>query len=75
MIIGELRMQSFAITRTSPFSGKQNTRAISFNIEDYTAWERGELIQNAFPYMSADDREFMKTGITPQEWEETFGES
>ena len=38
------------------------------------AWQGGELIQNAMPNVSADEREFIKTGITPEEWEETFGE-
>jgi hypothetical protein len=30
----------------------------------------GELIQNAFPNLSAGDREFIKTGITEESWEE-----
>jgi len=32
------------------------------------------LLQNAFPNISAGDREFIKTGITPEEWAMTFGE-
>ena len=61
------------ITRTSPFSGKTNTREINVTQEQLDAWEGGELIQNAMPNVSADDREFIKTGVTPEEWEETFG--
>jgi hypothetical protein len=38
------------------------------------AWEGGELIQNAMPNVSADEREFIKTGITAEEWENTFGD-
>jgi len=30
------------------------------------------LVQNEFPNMSADDREFLMTGITPAEWKEIF---
>jgi hypothetical protein len=37
-------------------------------------WQSGMLIQDAFPMLSADEREFIKTGITPEEWEEMFGE-
>jgi hypothetical protein len=33
----------------------------------------GELIQNAMPHLSADDREFVKTGITGEEWDQLFG--
>lgn len=61
------------ITRKSPFSGKINTREIAVTEEQLLRWERGELIQNVMPNLSADDREFIMTGITPEEWEETFG--
>ena len=60
------------ITRTSPFSGAINTREIPVTAEQLHAWESGVLIQNAMPNVSADDREFLMTGITPEEWEETF---
>lgn len=33
------------------------------------------LIQEAMPNISADDREFIKTGITTDEWEGAFGKS
>jgi hypothetical protein len=32
------------------------------------------LIQDAFPHLSADEREFILTGIHPAEWEKLFGE-
>lgn len=35
---------------------------------------RGDLIQNAFPDLSADQREFIKSGIGPDGWKQTFGE-
>jgi hypothetical protein len=31
------------------------------------------LIQDIFPNLPHGEREFIKTGITPQEWEELFG--
>jgi hypothetical protein len=43
-------------------------------IHDFQAWQGGELIQNAFPELSADAREFIKTGITPDEWKAAFGD-
>lgn len=41
--------------------------------EQLIRWKGGQLIQNVFPHLSPDEREFLMTGITPQEWEETFG--
>lgn len=37
------------------------------------AYNRGALLQNAFPRQNAGEREFLKTGITPEKWEEIFG--
>ncbi len=34
----------------------------------------GMHVQHAFPQLSADDREFIMSGITKEEWEETFKE-
>jgi len=31
-------------------------------------------LQDCFPNLSADEREFIKSGITADEWEETFGQ-
>ena len=33
----------------------------------------GILLQEAFPNLSPSEREFIKTGVTDQEWEEVFG--
>jgi hypothetical protein len=41
-------------------------------IDDANRWINGELIQVAFPYLSADEREILKTGIDAQEWETMF---
>jgi hypothetical protein len=37
------------------------------------AYERGSLLQEAFPNLDADQREFIKTGITKEEWIEIYG--
>jgi hypothetical protein len=42
--------------------------------EQYTAWEQGTLVQNAMPHLSPDEREFIMTGITPEEWADNFGD-
>lgn len=56
------------ITRKSPFSGKTNTREIDVTADQLDRWRAGGLIQNVMPHLSADDREFLMTGITPEEW-------
>lgn len=61
------------IVRRSPFSGTVNTREIDVTPEQIDAWQAGALIQVAMPNLTAEDREFMMTGITPEEWTETFG--
>lgn len=60
------------ITRKSMISGKWNTREIPVTPEQLYRWEEGMLIQDAMPHLSADEREFIMTGITPEEWDETF---
>lgn len=42
--------------------------------EQLAAWMNGQLIQNVMPNISADEREFLKTGITPDEWESVFND-
>lgn len=39
---------------------------------DFNAWQRGELIQNAFPYLSADQRELMVSGFCSDCWKKIF---
>ena len=60
------------ITRTSVFSGI--TRTIELPITQFMVetYERGALIQNAFPDLTDSQREFYKTGVTQEEWDEIF---
>jgi hypothetical protein len=60
------------ITRTSPFSGKEVTREINVTEQQLLNWQQGTLIQNAMPHLSPEDREFIKTGISPEEWNQIF---
>lgn len=36
-------------------------------------WDEGALIQDAFPFLNADQREFLMTGTPPQVWDAMFG--
>jgi hypothetical protein len=62
------------IERESPLSGNKNTLDIPVTLAQIAAWKGGELIQRAMPNLSADEREFLMTGITADEWENTFGD-
>jgi hypothetical protein len=40
----------------------------------YKAWQAGGLVQNAFPMLNADQREFLMTGLTPEQWDKLYDE-
>jgi len=62
-------MQTYIFVRVSKLTGKTHKREIALDIRDYRKWWYGDgLIQNTLSYLSADDREFLMTGITPEEW-------
>jgi hypothetical protein len=60
------------IERTCPFTFKKKSMAISVTQEQLDLWESGMLIQKAMPNLSADEREFIMTGITPDVWDTMF---
>lgn len=62
------------ITRTSPLTGKTVTKEIYVTAAQIVSWERGELVQNAFPNSTPSEREFIKSGYTDSDWDEIFGE-
>ena len=57
------------ITRKSMITGTSNTMEIDVSLDQIRQWETGTLIQNAMPHLNPDEREFIKTGITPEEWD------
>jgi hypothetical protein len=62
------------IVRRSPFTGKIHEMEIAVTQHQLYMWQTGTAIQRAMPNLTADQREFIMTGITPAEWAETFGE-
>ena len=62
------------ITRLSPVSGVRHTMELDVTSKQIVAWEKGEMIQNVFPHLTAGEREFIKTGITPDDWNTMFGD-
>lgn len=63
------------IERTSPITMANHIWDIDVTqqqLDNY--YYMGYLVQQAFPHISAEEREFIKTGITPEEWDDMFGE-
>ena len=54
-------------------SGVVRTIDLPVTEEQLNSYSNGLLIQEAFPNLSATDREFIKTGITDDEWKNVFG--
>tara|TARA_R100001082_G_C4339068_1_gene149223 strand:- start:407 stop:637 length:231 start_codon:yes stop_codon:yes gene_type:complete len=62
------------VVQVSPISGNINTMELPIRQGQIEYWQfSGELVQNVFPHLNADEREFLMTGITPEEWSTTFG--
>ena len=52
-------------------TGKEYTVKVQYpDLQKYFA---GAYMQDAFPYLSADDREFLISGTSPEGWEQMFG--
>ena len=64
------------VTRQSAITRKMNTMELPITQEHLDNYDTvgGLLVQDVFPNLSKEEREFLISGITPQEWEETFGE-
>ena len=63
------------VTKTSKLTGMEHTRDIPVSEYQLRSWMRGTaLIQDAMPELCLDDREFLISGVTPEEWEAVFGE-
>lgn len=66
------------VTRTSLFTRKVHTLEIDVTPEQLAEIDLGpsgrRFIQDICPHLSADDREFLMTGVTAEEWAEAFPE-
>jgi hypothetical protein len=61
------------ITRTSLATGTTRTLDLNVTLEQLNNYAQGALLQDAFPNLNPDEREFIKTGITAEEWDSLFG--
>jgi hypothetical protein len=55
------------------FTGIEHTLDLPVTQQQVEHYARGALAQEAFPDLDPPLREFIMTGVTPQEWDEEFG--
>ena len=63
---GSKRTQGIEVTR------KSMARILNVSEVELQIWMMGTPIQQAMPQLTPDEREFIMTGITPDEWNEVF---
>lgn len=52
----------------------QTVVPVSIDLEAFQAWKNGLLIQDAFPLLTADEREMIKTRTCGDCWDKMFPE-
>lgn len=63
------------VTMRSMFTGRLNSMELPVRQGQIEYWKlSGKPIQKVFPHLSADQREFLMTGVTSAEWANAFGE-
>jgi len=62
------------VHKQSCITGKHHSMVLPTRQGNLEHWiDTGTLVQDAFPHFDDDQREFLISGITPEEWDETFG--
>ena len=58
------------VTKVSGLTGVTHQRDIDVTREQLIRHADGELIQTVCPNLSAEDREYLMTGVTQTEWQQ-----
>jgi hypothetical protein len=58
--------------KTPPCFHCNSVSEIEVDDQAYNNWKAGQLIQNAFPNFTLQERELLKTGIHPDCWDILF---
>tara|TARA_B110001454_G_C12553087_1_gene364438 strand:- start:226 stop:441 length:216 start_codon:yes stop_codon:yes gene_type:complete len=65
------------LERKSPRTGKVNSMDLITTkkaLDEYYGGTSARYVQDIFPNLTSDEREFIMTGYTPEDWDELFGE-
>lgn len=60
------------VTRRSPLTGQNNTMELPMTRQQWQTWCDPGLAQNRAPHLSPDQREFLMSGYTPEDWVAMF---
>lgn len=60
------------INRISPLTSKINTMDLDITVEQINLWKNGMCIQDVFPNLDENEREFIQTGYTKEDWDNMF---
>lgn len=61
------------IRKRSQLTGIVHEIDLPITQEQLDRWHAGELIQRVFPQLTPEQREFMLSGATKEEWDAAFG--
>ena len=67
----KINYKEVCVITACPFCG--HAHEVEVNEMDYLDWQDGALAQDAFPYLSADERELLISGIDSESWNKMFG--
>ena len=77
MQVTEIDNHAVEVRNVSGITKKENVMLIPLGFAAFTEchkeWTTGKSVQHAFPTLNADQREFLLSGMTPEEWDATFG--
>ena len=67
------------VFKKSAYSGKTNCMEFeNITPDEFDArvdrWQNGEYVQDVFSEYTPEQREFLISGVTDEEWKEVFGE-
>ena len=78
LAVGRYNRGMIQVTRASILDGVERTIEIPLTATQYEValydWANGTPIQDAFPTLTPGQREFIKSGITEEQWTETFAD-
>ena len=61
------------VQRESIISGQLNTMELNVTPQQMDRFYEGrELTQNIFPHLNSEEREFLISGMMPNEWDSVF---
>ena len=66
----KVNYKEYLVVTVCPMCGQYHE--VGVNETDYWDWDDGMNVQDAFPYLSANEREMLISGICPECWDRMF---